>query len=100
LTNYLLSEGANRDLESVWDYIAEDNIAAADQWLATSFDVFEMIAQNLRVGHERRDLTAHAVSFCPINAYLIIYRVKSNLTEIVAATQGGRDIPAFLDRRL
>jgi plasmid stabilization system protein ParE len=97
LTNYLLSEGADRDLKSVWDYIAD---AAADQWLATSFDVFEMIAQNLRVGHERRDLTAHAVSFCPINAYLIIYRVKSNLTEIVAATQGGRDIPAFLDRRL
>jgi toxin ParE1/3/4 len=100
VSRYILSEDADRDLESVWDYIAEDNLAAADQWLATLFDAFEMIAQNPRVGHERRDLTAHAVLFWPVSAYLIIYRVKSTLVEIVAVTQGGRDIPAFLDHRL
>jgi plasmid stabilization system protein ParE len=44
MTRYILSDDADRDLESVWDYIAEDNLAAADQWLATLFDAFEIIA--------------------------------------------------------
>jgi plasmid stabilization system protein ParE len=31
LTLYILSEDADRDLDEIWDYIAEDNIDAADQ---------------------------------------------------------------------
>jgi plasmid stabilization system protein ParE len=34
-----------------------------------------------------------------VGAYLIIYRATSQSVEIVAVTQGARDIPAFLDRR-
>jgi len=30
VTQYVLSEDADRDLDNIWDYIAEDNIDAAD----------------------------------------------------------------------
>jgi plasmid stabilization system protein ParE len=45
------------------------------------------------------DLTAYPVLFWPLGACLIIYRATSRPVEIVAVTQGARDIPAFLQRR-
>jgi plasmid stabilization system protein ParE len=52
------------------------------------------------VGHRREDLTTHPVLFFPVGAYLIIYQVERQPIGIVAVTQGSRDIPAFLHRRL
>jgi len=46
------------------------------------------------------DLTGFAVSFFSVGAYLIIYRSIPPVVEIVAVTQGARDIPSFLRRRL
>ncbi len=51
------------------------------------------------MGHTRKDLTDHQVLFWPVGAYLIVYRLKSNLVEITAVTHGARDIPAFLSER-
>ena len=50
------------------------------------------------MGHRREDLTDHPVLFRPVGAYLIIYRAERRPIEIVAVTQGSRDIPAFLNR--
>jgi toxin ParE1/3/4 len=96
---YVLSEDADRDLDGIWDYIAEDNVDAGDQWIGKLFDGFDAIGKNPGIGHKREDLTAHSVLFWPVGAYLIIYRAASLPVEIVAVTQGRRDIPAFLDRR-
>jgi hypothetical protein len=52
------------------------------------------------MSHKREDLTTYPVLFWPVGAYLIIYRITSGPLEIVAVTQGARDIPAFLQRRL
>ena len=32
MSAYVLSEDANPDLEDIWEYIAQDNIDAADGW--------------------------------------------------------------------
>jgi plasmid stabilization system protein ParE len=34
-----------------------------------------------------------------VGAYLILYPAQDELIEIVAVTQGARDIPAFLSQR-
>jgi plasmid stabilization system protein ParE len=99
VTRYVLSEDAGRDLEDIWDYIAEDNIDAADQWIDRLFDAFDAIGHRPGIGHKREDLTAYAVLFWPVGAYLVIYRATSRPIEIVAVTQGARDIPAFLHPR-
>ena len=52
------------------------------------------------MGHRREDLTQYPVLFWPVGVYLIIYRAERRRIEIVAVTQGSRDIPAFLSRRL
>jgi plasmid stabilization system protein ParE len=79
---------------------AQDNIDAADRWIGKLFDAFEAIGQTPGVGHKREDLIAYPVLFFPVGAYLIIYRAIGPTVEIVAVTQGARDIPTFLQRRL
>jgi plasmid stabilization system protein ParE len=100
MAKYVLSEDADRDLDGIWDYIAEDNIDAADQWIGRLFEAFDAIGNTPGMGHKREDLTAYPVLFWPVGAYLVIYRATSRLIEIVAVTQGARDIPAFLYHRL
>jgi plasmid stabilization system protein ParE len=97
---YILSTDADRDLDDIWAYIARDNIDAADRWIDKLFEAFEALGQSPGMGHTREDLTPHAVLFWPVGAYLIIYRVTRRPIEIVAVTQGSRDVPAFLHRRM
>ena len=100
MAQYVLSEGADRDLDAIWDYIAADNVAAADRWISTLFDAFDAVSNTPGIGHKREDLTPYPLLFWPVGSYLVIYRAKSGPVEIVAVTQGSRDIPAFLHSRL
>jgi len=97
---YILSEDADLDLNDIWEYIAQDNIDSADRWIGKLLDLFETIGRAPGIGHKRVDLTAYAVLFFPVDDYLIIYRAIPPTVEIVAVTQGARDIPFFLQRRL
>jgi plasmid stabilization system protein ParE len=53
VTQYILSEDADRDLDGIWDYIAEDNIDAADKWIGRLFDAFDAIGKTPGMGHKR-----------------------------------------------
>ena len=74
--------------------------SAADRWIGKLFDAFESLALTPGMGHKREDLTPHPVLFWPVGSYLVIYRADRRPIEIVAVTQGSRDIPAFLRRRM
>jgi plasmid stabilization system protein ParE len=87
------------DLEAIWDYIAQDSLNSADRWIEKLFETFEVLDKNPGLGHKREDLTSLPVLFWPVGAYLIIYRTKNDRVEIVAVTQGARDIPRFLNAR-
>jgi plasmid stabilization system protein ParE len=100
VSGYILGQDADLDLDDIWEYIARDDVDAADRWIEKLFDAFEALAQNPGMGHKREDLTAYPVLFWPVGAYLIIYRAERTPLEIIAVTQGSRDIPAFLHRRM
>ncbi len=99
MKQYVLSSGAESDLDEIWGYIARDNIDAADRWIGKLFDAFDTIACNPGIGHKREDLTTYPVRFWPVGAYLIIYRLHNERVEIVGVAQGALDIPSFLRRR-
>ena len=94
-----LSVGAEFDLDEIWEYIADDSIDAADRWVGKLFDAFDAIARNPGIGHRRQDLTDYPVLFWPVGAYRVIYRDQPKQVEIVAVTQGARDIPSFPGQR-
>jgi plasmid stabilization system protein ParE len=99
MTRYVLGVDAGQDLEQIWDYIAEDNMDAADRWIEKLFAAFELLARTPEIGHKREDLTGLPILFWPVGAYLILYRPHPEQIEIVAVTQGARDVPAFLTER-
>jgi hypothetical protein len=41
---YVLGEHASRDRDVIWEYLAEDNVEAADEWIARLFDGFEAVS--------------------------------------------------------
>ncbi|MFY9855916.1 MAG: type II toxin-antitoxin system RelE/ParE family toxin [Terracidiphilus sp.] len=99
MKEYVLGAEAEQDLDEIWEYIAQDNIDAADRWIGKLFDAFDALVSSPGMGHKREDLTAFPVLFWPVGAYLILYRVQKEFIEIVAVTQGARDIPSFLMQR-
>ena len=99
VTKYVISKDAEADLDGIWEYIASDSTEAADRWASQLRSAIELIARNPGLGHTRKDLTAYPVLFWPVGSYLVIYRLQNDLVEIVAVTQGARDIPSFLRRR-
>ena len=100
MKQYVLSVAAELDLDQIWEYIAQDNLDAADRWIEKLFEAFESLAQSPAIGHKREDLTSLPILFWPVGAYLILYRVQAEGIEIAAVTQGSRDIPAFLGQRI
>lgn len=74
MSQYVLSGEALLELDDIWGYIAQDDIEAADRWIAKLLDACEMLARNPRVGHARKDLTENSLLFWPVGAYLIFYR--------------------------
>lgn len=66
------------------EYIAVDNIDAADRWIEKLFTAFEALGQTPRMVHRREALTRHSVLFWPVSACLAIYRAERSPIEIVA----------------
>jgi plasmid stabilization system protein ParE len=96
MSSYVISREADRDLDDLWDYIAADNVDAADRLTAKLMDAFEALARLPGMGHKRDDLTTHPVLFWPVGNYLVVYRAERSPIEIVAIVHGARDIPTFL----
>lgn len=63
MKDYVLASAAELDLDAIWEYIAVDNVDAADRWMAKLFDAFEAIARTPGMGHVRRDLISLPVLF-------------------------------------
>jgi toxin ParE1/3/4 len=99
MNRYVLSHDALLELDEIWNYIAQNNIDAADRWIAKLLDACETVARHPRMGHTREELTDKAVLFWPVDNYLIIYRIRPDHIEVMAITRGSRDIPSYLRGR-
>ena len=94
-----ISPEALNDLQSIYDFIAEDSPTAADSLLEELFELFDRLLDMPRTGHSRPDLTNRDVLFWPVKPYLVVYRGKMEGIQIVAVLHGARDIPSILQGR-
>ena len=100
----LLTHGAEQDLESIHDYIAEfDCVANANHVLDELMEVVEGLAQFPERGSYPKELLALGIkeyrqtSFKP---YRVIYRVVGKQVVIYLIVDGRRDMQSVLARRL
>jgi toxin ParE1/3/4 len=96
---YVLSPDALQDLQDIWDFVALDNANAADQLEDEFFRAFEKLAHHPRMGHSRPDVTEREVRFWPTSSYLIVYRERPEVLQVLAVLHGSRDVPEIIRRR-
>ena len=60
------------DLIDIWNYIADDNEAAADRMLDRIEGVLQMLSEQPKAGRERLELAPELRSF-PVGNYLLFY---------------------------
>lgn len=100
----LLTEGAEQDLESIYDYIAEfDCKANADHVLDRLLEVVESLSAFPERGSYPKELVALGIrdyrqtAFKP---YRAIYRVMAHKVYIYVIADSRRDMQSLLARRL
>ncbi len=100
----LLTQGAEQDLEAIYDYIREfDGAASANHVLDALMDVVESLSRLPEHGSYPKELVSLGIKeyrqtlFKP---YRVIYRVADNKVIIYLIVDGRRDMQAVLARRL
>ena len=74
MSGYAFHPDAFADLDEIWEYIAQDNIDAADRVLSDIHTVLSTPAASPHIGHRRPDLTARPLRFHVVrDQYLIAY---------------------------
>lgn len=86
-----LSRAARLDLVEIWQFIAEDNAAAADRLLDRIDSVLNMLAANPEAGRARLELAPEIRSF-PVGSYIIYYRPGPDHLAVVRVRNSYRDI--------
>jgi toxin ParE1/3/4 len=72
MNHFRTSNLAEKDLEDIWVYLAQQNEILADQKIAQILDKFPMLAQFPNMGQKRDELQIGLRSF-PIKPYIILY---------------------------
>jgi antitoxin ParD1/3/4/toxin ParE1/3/4 len=92
---YELHEAAHRDLLEIWEYIAEDNIDAADRVVSDILAACEALAASPHIGHARAQLTSRPLRFWVVRNYVIAYAPEPPPLAIFAIIHGRRN-PRFM----
>lgn len=96
MSRYALSARAKTDLQQIWNYIADDNIDAADKVRNEIRSALEKLARTPFVGHTRRDVKNPAYRFWVVYSYLIVYRPETSPLQVVRIVHGARDLKRAL----
>lgn len=88
--SYRLSALAEKDLDDIWSYVAEDaSLETADRLIDAIFDRFELLVEQPRMGRNRPEFGEGVRSFV-VESYVIYYRHDQDLL-IARVLLGRRD---------
>ena len=87
------SPQAEIDLTSIWDFIADDSVKAADALLNRIEETFDMLAHTPLAGRARSELALKLRSFA-VGSYVIFYIPVSDGNEVIRVMSGRRDVDA------
>ncbi|MES2300096.1 MAG: type II toxin-antitoxin system RelE/ParE family toxin [Pseudomonadota bacterium] len=100
----VLTAGAERDLESIYDYIAEfDSAANAKRVLDMLMKVADSLALFPERGGYPKELVAVGIKEyrqTTFKSYRVIYRIDAAQVQIYLIVDCRRDLPSMLARRL
>jgi toxin ParE1/3/4 len=90
MTGFVLHPDAYTDLEEIWEYIAADNLDAADRVLEEIYKTIYALVAFPHQGHSRTDLTSRPMLFQSFRDYVIAYAPDENPLAVIAVLHGRR----------
>jgi len=102
MSGFVLHPDALADLDEIWEFIAGDNLTAADGVLEEIYEAIGALVPFPQVGHSRPDLTSRSLRFQPVRDFLIAYAPDEKPLLVVAVLHGRRNprvIAALLRER-
>jgi antitoxin ParD1/3/4/toxin ParE1/3/4 len=96
MKRFILTPRAKRDINDIWDYIADDNIEAADRVLDALDKALRKLAKNPGIAHFREELADKRRRFFLVYSYLIVYRHKTKPLQIIRVLHAARDVQGVL----
>jgi plasmid stabilization system protein ParE len=97
LKGFVLTPLAVRDLNEIWEYLAEESLEAADRVLLTIEKTLLRLADHPGIGHTREELADRRHRFFMVHSYLCIYRAGTSPLVVIRILHAARDIQAILD---
>lgn len=82
---------AELDLLDIWDYIADDSMDRADEFLDRIEEKLHLLARNPGLGRKRDELLPGLQSF-PIGNYVVFYQEIKDGIDVIRILRGSRDI--------
>jgi plasmid stabilization system protein ParE len=91
MSGFVLHPGALADLNETWEYIAIDNLNAADRVLGEIEEAIRALVPFPQQGHVRSDLTSRPLRFQLLREFLIAYAPEEKPLLVVAVIHGRRN---------
>jgi plasmid stabilization system protein ParE len=91
VSSYSFHPDAFADLNDIWEFIAQDNVDAADRVIDEIQRAINMLVNTPHVGHLRPDLSSRTMRFWLVHSYLIAYAPDHKPLLIVAILHGRRN---------
>ncbi len=91
MSGFVVHPEALADLDDIWEYIAADNVGAADRLLEEIYEAIRALVPFPQVGHIRPDLTSRPLRFHAVRELLIAYAADERPLIVVAVLHGRRN---------
>lgn len=90
----IISDQAILDLEEIWQHIGNDNPVAADEQIDKIYGQCLLLQDNPEIGRRREELY-NGLRSIVVSKYILFYRIKDEVPEIVRVLSGYRDIDSL-----
>ncbi len=90
MTGYELHPEVRRDLDDIWEFIAETSLESADRLISDILNAIDTLTRFPRRGHRRLDLTSRPLRFITVRDYLIAYAPEPGPLWVIAVMHGRR----------
>ena len=94
MRRYRLDRDARTDLYEIHDYVARDNLSAADRLIDTFTEKLRLLASQPFMGQARPEFAPDLRSFT-VGNYVIFYRPAKNGIEVARVIHGARDVDSL-----
>ena len=91
MTGYGFHPEASVDIDDIWDFIAADNIDAANRVVEDVLDAIDLLVAFPHLGYRSPKLTSRPLRFKLVREYVIAYAPEKKPLWVVAVFHGRRN---------